>query len=67
MMVVLIPSSHVRTCEFMLIDEVIFYYFQQDDGGGSSCIGLGMGPRDLRAQTGDQLRINMGNTKLYKI
>jgi len=51
----------------MLIDEVIFYYFQQDDGGGSSCIGSGMGPRDLRAQTGDQLRINMGNTKLYKI
>ena len=66
-MVVLIPSSHVRTCEFMLIDEVIFYYFQQDDGSGSSCIGSGMGPRDLHAQTGDQLRINMGNTKFYKI
>ena len=51
----------------MLIDEVIFYYFQQDDGGGSSYIGSGMRPRDLCAQTRDQLRINMGNTKLYKV
>lgn len=66
-MVVFTPPSHVRTREFMLIDEMIYYYFQQDDGGGSSCIGSGMGPRDLHARTGDQMRINMGNIKFYKV
>ena len=55
------PSSHVGTCEFMLINERIFYYSQHDDGGGSSHVRSSMPLVALRVGTRYQLSINMGN------